>query len=159
MPAGRPIVPAASASIKGQGASAYPVCVPQQAVLISHSDGSGTWSGIREVRGRYIPGPSARGVKPPAGRPGPEAPPRHLVTRARLRPSLQHKLRMLTGPRSRWSRPIPRLVWTIALQVSARIQHGVRKRREIIGMIRTNGTREGASNSAAERPAPPEVPR
>src|SRR5580693_1668175 len=33
----------------------------------------------------------------------------------------------------------------MVLQVSARIQHGVRKRREITRMIRTNGTREAAA--------------
>ena len=37
-----------------------------RAGLISHSDGSGTWPGIREVHGRYIPGPYACDVKPPA---------------------------------------------------------------------------------------------
>jgi hypothetical protein len=50
------------------------------AVPFSHSDGSGTWPGIRQVHGRYIPGPSARDVKPPADpatRPGIPAPPGH----------------------------------------------------------------------------------
>jgi hypothetical protein len=66
MPTGNPVVATASASIKDQGALAYPACLPEQAVLISHSGGSGTWPGIREVHGRYIPGPSACDVKPPA---------------------------------------------------------------------------------------------
>jgi hypothetical protein len=75
MSTGNPVVATASTSTKDRGALAYPACMPEQAVLISHSDGSGTWPGIREVHGGYIPGPSARDVKSPADpAPGPEAP-------------------------------------------------------------------------------------
>lgn len=41
----------------------------------------------------------------------------------------------------------------MAPQVSAPIQHGTRKRREISGTIRVNRTSEGPPHSAMERPA------
>jgi hypothetical protein len=45
------------------------------------------------------------------------------------------------GPHyTNWSRPISRLVQTTGVQVSARIQHAVRKQREITGTFLTKGT-------------------
>jgi hypothetical protein len=38
-------------------------------------------------------------------------------------------------------------------QVSARIQHGIRKRREMTGTFRTIGTQSGSPHSAVKRPA------
>ncbi len=53
---------------------AYPYACRSRALLIPHTDRRGTWPGIREVHDRYIPGPSARSVKPPAD-PTPSPPP------------------------------------------------------------------------------------
>jgi hypothetical protein len=70
--------------------------------------------------------------------------------------SLSTSHRGRSGPRWRQPRPAPGShstrypYFTIGLdhnrQLSARIQHGIRKRREITGMIRVNRTRERAAS-------------
>src|SRR5229473_1344550 len=72
-------------------------------------------------------------------------PPRQAERGHRNRAARQHHAPG-DGPNyTNWSRPISRLVWTMSPQVSARIQHEARKRREITGTIRVNRTRERAA--------------
>jgi hypothetical protein len=56
---------------------------------------------------------------------------------------------------SDWSGPIPKLVYTNKLQVSARIQHAVRKRRETTGTIRTMRIRDGTNHTPESGGPPP----